>query len=125
VGNSNAAYSARSALKRGREIIAILITGPASYNRARGLVSRTQQRPPSVSKSGSESESEMKLIRELFFPRIALRDAGCAELEEVTVLADRLLIIREGRIVGEVDPKRATTEEIGLIDDGWEITGQC
>ena len=38
-----------------------------------------------------------------------------AELEEVTSLADRLLIIHEGRIVGEVDPKVATIEEIGLL----------
>jgi ABC-type uncharacterized transport system ATPase subunit len=55
---------------------------------------------------------------------VALRDAGCAillvsaELEEVTALADRLLVIHEGRIVGEVDPKVATTEEIGLMMTG-------
>lgn len=52
---------------------------------------------------------------------VALRDAGCAvllvsaELEEVTTLSDRLLIIHEGRIVGDVDPKTATVEEIGLL----------
>lgn len=52
---------------------------------------------------------------------VALRDVGCAillvsaELEEVTSLSDRLLIIHEGRIAGEVDPKRATMEEIGLL----------
>ena len=52
---------------------------------------------------------------------VALRDEGCAillvsaELEEVTSLSDRLLIIHEGRIVGEVDPKVATLEEIGLL----------
>ena len=52
---------------------------------------------------------------------VALRDQGCAillvsaELEEVTSLSDRLLIIHEGRIAGEVDPKVATLEEIGLL----------
>lgn len=52
---------------------------------------------------------------------VELRDGGCAillvsaELEEVTSLSDRLLIIHEGRIVGEVDPKVATIEEIGLL----------
>jgi general nucleoside transport system ATP-binding protein len=52
---------------------------------------------------------------------VALRDDGCAillvsaELEEVTSLSDRLLIIHEGRIAGEVDPKKATLEEIGLL----------
>ncbi|HEX8422332.1 MAG TPA: ATP-binding cassette domain-containing protein, partial [Pyrinomonadaceae bacterium] len=55
---------------------------------------------------------------------VALRDACCAvllvsaELEEVTALADRLLIMREGRIAGEVDPKVATVEEIGLLMTG-------
>ena len=52
---------------------------------------------------------------------VSLRDAGCAvllvsaELEEVTSLSDRLLVIHKGRIVGEVDPKVATIEEIGLL----------
>jgi ABC-type uncharacterized transport system ATPase subunit len=36
----------------------------------------------------------------------------------VTALADRLLIVHEGLIVGEVDPKQATTEEIGLLMTG-------
>jgi simple sugar transport system ATP-binding protein len=55
---------------------------------------------------------------------IALRDAGCAillvsaELEEATALSDRLLVMREGRIAGEVDPARATSEEIGLLMTG-------
>ncbi len=55
---------------------------------------------------------------------VEMRDAGCAlllvssELEEVTALSDRLLVMREGRIVGEVDPARATVEEIGLLMTG-------
>src|SRR5882762_4004627 len=55
---------------------------------------------------------------------VALRDEGCAillvsaELEEVTALSDRLLVIHNGQIVGEVDPKVATTEEIGLMMTG-------
>ncbi|HEX3552776.1 MAG TPA: ABC transporter ATP-binding protein [Thermoanaerobaculia bacterium] len=55
---------------------------------------------------------------------VEMRDAGCAvllvssELEEVTALSDRLLVMREGRIVGEVDPARATPEEIGLLMTG-------
>jgi general nucleoside transport system ATP-binding protein len=55
---------------------------------------------------------------------VALRDSGCAvllvsaELEEVTALADRLMVIYDGRIVGEVDPTRATKEQIGLMMTG-------
>ena len=52
---------------------------------------------------------------------VALRDEGCAvllvsaELEEVMSLSDRLLIIHSGHIAGEVDPKVATPEEVGLL----------
>jgi general nucleoside transport system ATP-binding protein len=52
---------------------------------------------------------------------IEMRDAGSAvllvsaELEEVTALADCLLVINEGKIVGEVDPKVTSVEEIGLM----------
>ncbi len=55
---------------------------------------------------------------------IALRDAGTAvllvsaELEEVTALADRLLVIYKGKFVGEVDPKTTSNEEIGLMMTG-------
>src|SRR5258707_13752768 len=55
---------------------------------------------------------------------VAMRDAGCgvllvsAELEEVTALSDRLLVIHNGQIVGEVDPKVTSNEEIGLMMTG-------
>jgi simple sugar transport system ATP-binding protein len=55
---------------------------------------------------------------------VEMRDEGCAillvsaELEEVTSLSDRLLVIYHGRVVGEVDPKRTTHEEIGLMMTG-------
>jgi simple sugar transport system ATP-binding protein len=55
---------------------------------------------------------------------VEMRDKGCAillvssELEEVTALADRLLVIRGGKIVGEVDPTRSSAEEIGMLMTG-------
>ncbi len=55
---------------------------------------------------------------------IEMRDGGAAillvsaELEEVTALADRLLVFNEGKIVGEVDPKITSVEEIGLMMTG-------
>jgi len=55
---------------------------------------------------------------------IELRDSGAAillvsaELEEVTALADRLLVIREGKIVGDLDPKTSSAEDIGLMMTG-------
>jgi len=55
---------------------------------------------------------------------VELRDAGAAvllvsaELDEVLSLSDRLIVIFEGRIVGEVDPRSVTEEEIGLMMTG-------
>lgn len=55
---------------------------------------------------------------------VELRDAGAAillvsaELEEVLSLADRVLVMYQGRIVGEVDPRRVDQEEIGLMMTG-------
>ncbi|HLF83719.1 MAG TPA: ABC transporter ATP-binding protein [Blastocatellia bacterium] len=55
---------------------------------------------------------------------IELRDAGAAvllvsaELDEVLSLSDRIVVIYEGRIVGEVDPESVSEEEIGLMMTG-------
>ncbi|MBL8186787.1 MAG: ABC transporter ATP-binding protein [Acidobacteria bacterium] len=55
---------------------------------------------------------------------VELRDSGAAillvsaELEEVMSLADRLLVMYQGRIVGEVEPQNAQQQEIGLLMTG-------
>ena len=55
---------------------------------------------------------------------VAQRDAGRAvllvslELEEVMSLSDRILVMYEGEIVGELDPKTTTVEELGLYMAG-------
>ena len=55
---------------------------------------------------------------------VASRDAGRAvllvslELEEVMNLSDRILVMYEGEIVGEFDPKKTTVQELGLYMAG-------
>ncbi len=55
---------------------------------------------------------------------VAQRDAGKAvllvslELDEVMTLSDRILVMYEGEIVGQLDPKTATVEELGLYMAG-------
>ncbi len=55
---------------------------------------------------------------------VAQRDAGKAvllvslELDEVMNLADRILVIYEGEIVGQLDPKNTTVQELGLYMAG-------
>ena len=52
------------------------------------------------------------------------RDAGKAillvslELDEVMSLSDRVLVMYEGEIVGELDPKKTTVQELGLYMAG-------
>ena len=40
------------------------------------------------------------------------------ELDEVMTLSDRILVMYEGEIVGELDPKKTTVEELGLYMAG-------
>lgn len=55
---------------------------------------------------------------------VAQRDAGKAvllvslELDEVMSLSDRILVMYEGEIVGEFDPKKTTAQELGLYMAG-------
>ena len=55
---------------------------------------------------------------------VAQRDAGkgvllvSLELDEVMSLSDRILVMYEGEIVGELDPKATTVEEMGLYMAG-------
>ena len=58
---------------------------------------------------------------------ISQRDAGKAvllvslELEEVMNLPDRILVMYEGQIVGELDPKKTNVNELGLYMSGAKI----
>jgi ABC-type uncharacterized transport system ATPase subunit len=44
------------------------------------------------------------------------------DLDEILALADRVVVIYEGRFTGEFDPRVATVEEIGLAMAGGERT---
>ena len=61
---------------------------------------------------------------------VAQRDAGKAvllvslELDEVMNLSDRILVMYEGEIVGELDPKKTTVQELGLYMSGAKRSGK-
>lgn len=61
---------------------------------------------------------------------VAQRDAGkgvlliSLELDEVMNLADRILVMYEGEIVGELDPKTTTVQELGLYMAGAKRDGK-
>ena len=62
---------------------------------------------------------------------VAQRDAGKAvllvslELDEVMNVSDRILVMYEGEIVGEFDPKKVTVEELGLYMSGAKREGKA
>ena len=71
----------------------------------------------------------MRRLRELLLDAIhrqlvAQRDAGKAvllislELDEVMNVSDRILVMYEGEIVGEFDPKTVSVQELGLYMAG-------
>jgi simple sugar transport system ATP-binding protein len=55
---------------------------------------------------------------------VAARDSGRAvllislEIDEVMSLSDRILVMFEGEIVAELDPKNMTVQELGLYMSG-------
>ncbi|MBQ1742793.1 MAG: ABC transporter ATP-binding protein [Oscillospiraceae bacterium] len=61
---------------------------------------------------------------------VAERDRGKAillvslELEEVMSLSDRILVMYEGEIVGELDPKKTNVQELGLYMAGAKREGK-
>lgn len=121
--------------KRAKEIIQNFDVRPPNVNlAARSLSGGNQQKliigrefelnPKLLLVSQPTRGVDIGAIEFIHRKLIALRDAGSAvllasaELEEVTALADRLLVVREGKIVGEVNPKETSTEEIGLMMTG-------
>ena len=61
---------------------------------------------------------------------VAQRDAGKAvllvslELDEVMDVSDRILVMYEGEIVGELNPHETTVEELGLYMAGAKREGK-
>ena len=61
---------------------------------------------------------------------VAQRDSGKAvllvslELDEVMNVSDRILVMYEGEIVGELDPKTTTVQELGLYMAGAKRSGK-
>jgi ABC-type uncharacterized transport system ATPase subunit len=69
-------------------------------------------------------------IEHIYKQIVSERDKGHAvllislELEEVLGLSDRILVMYEGEIVGELDPKTTTAEELGLYMSGAKRQGK-
>ncbi|WP_082114039.1 ABC transporter ATP-binding protein [Kiloniella litopenaei] len=91
-------------------------------NQQKLVLAREMDRHPKVLLVGQPTRGvDIGAIEYIHKNLIAMRDAGSAilvvsvELEEIMSLSDRILVMFEGRIVGEVDAKEADARQLGLL----------
>jgi simple sugar transport system ATP-binding protein len=104
------------------------ITIPRSMsggNQQRAIIAREIDRDPKLLIAVQPTRCiDVGAIEYIHKQIVAQRDAGKAvllvslELDEVMSVSDRILVMYEGEIVGELDPKTSTTEELGLYMAG-------
>ena len=94
-------------------------------NKQKAIVARELDRAPSLLIAVQPTRGlDVGAIEFIHKELVAQRDAGKAvllvslELDEVLSVSDRILVMYEGEIVGELDPKTTTPEELGLYMSG-------
>ena len=96
-------------------------------NQQKLVLAREMARRPKVLLVGQPTRGvDIGAIEFIHRELVKIRDAGCAvlvvsvELEEILSLADRILVMCAGRIVGEIDAATATQRQLGLMMAGAE-----
>ena len=94
-------------------------------NQQKAIVAREIDRDPELLVAVQPTRGlDVGAIEYIHKQLVAQRDAGKAvllvslELDEVMDVPDRILVMYEGEIVGELDPKKTTQEELGLYMAG-------
>ena len=94
-------------------------------NQQKAIVAREIDKDPELLVAVQPTRGlDVGAIEYIHKQRVAQRDAGKAvllvslELDEVMDVPDRILVMYEGEIVGELDPKTTTQEELGLYMAG-------
>ena len=111
--------------------------GPATISRAmsggnqqKAIIAREMDKDPKLLIAVQPTRGlDVGAIEFVHKQIVAQRDAGKAvllvslELDEVMTVSDRILVMYEGQIVGELDPKKTTVEELGLYMAGAKKEG--
>ena len=106
--------------------------GPATISRSmsggnqqKAIIARELDRDKSLIVAVQPTRGlDVGAIENVHSQLVAQRDSGKAvllvslELDEVMSLSDRILVMYEGEIVGELDPKTTTIQELGLYMAG-------
>jgi simple sugar transport system ATP-binding protein len=94
-------------------------------NQQKLVLAREMARNPKVLLVGQPTRGvDIGAIEFIHRELVKSRDAGCAvlvvsvELEEILSLADRILVMFAGKIVGEVEPGHADESKLGLMMAG-------
>ena len=94
-------------------------------NQQKAIIARELDKQPEVLVAVQPTRGlDVGAIEYIHKQLVAQRDAGKAvllislELDEVMDVPDRILVMYEGEIVGELDPKKTTQEELGLYMAG-------
>ena len=94
-------------------------------NQRKAIIAREIDRNPSLLVAVQPTRGlDIGAIEYIHKQIVAQRDAGKAvllvslEMDEVLDVSDRILVMYEGEIVGQLDPKTTTPEEMGLYMSG-------
>lgn len=102
-----------------------IVRGMSGGNQQKAIIARELDRNPEIVIAVQPVRGlDVGAIEYIHKQLIAQRDAGKAvllislELDEVMNVSDRIVVMYEGEIVGDLDPKEVTTEELGLYMAG-------
>lgn len=104
---------------------ASIVRSVSGGNQQKAIIAREIDRNPSLLVAFQPTRGlDIGAIEYIHKQLVAQRDQGKAvlmislELDEVMNVPDRILVIYEGEIVGEFDPKKITVKELGLYMAG-------
>lgn len=102
-----------------------IVRGMSGGNQQKAIIARELDRNPEIVIAVQPVRGlDVGAIEYIHKQLIAQRDAGKAvllislELDEVMNVSDRIVVMYEGEIVGDLEPDKITTEELGLYMAG-------
>ena len=104
---------------------ATIVRSMSGGNQQKAIIAREIDKAPELLVAVQPTRGlDVGAIEYIHRQLVAQRDAGKAvllislELDEIMNLSDRILVMYEGQIVGEFDPKQVTVKELGLYMAG-------
>ncbi len=113
---------------QGRDTLSRSMSGG---NQQKAIVAREIMKKPDIMLAVQPTRGlDVGAIEYIHRELVKQRDAGCAillvslELDEVMNLSDRILVMFEGEIVADLNPKKITVQELGLYMAGSKGEGE-